>query len=305
MQNYKISKLKQEIEKKKEKCFPQHCIGELEQQLKTEICKLDKMVQLAIQERSQHKNESWGAIPTDVPKMTCPVEDCKLKPPKTPSCISNVSGLSKASFSNCGNQENASHQSNSICSLQEKIENMQDQMCKLCEENQQMAMKFTSSVQSDTENELKSKLENYAANAEKLSCNIKKMEDYLKKLKNEMYCMENEQKCCEESPKCDEVAPPKLPADLNKQMNKLQSKYLHLLDDYCDKDKKLKDVSERLQKIVATNEASKEQAENEMLRREADRLICETEDYKVLMNELQSQVDLYRNKFLKGKFNLK
>lgn len=58
---------------------------------------------------------------------------------------------------------------------------------------------------------------------------------------------------------------------------------------------------ERMKKSLDECKGDKEKAENEALRNRADELIAEIADYKIFIKEVQEQVDMYREKFMKGK----
>jgi hypothetical protein len=46
---------------------------------------------------------------------------------------------------------------------------------------------------------------------------------------------------------------------------------------------------------------SREKATNEALRKRAEEMLIQIEENKIFIRELQNQVDMYREKFMKGK----
>lgn len=306
MQNFKINKLRQELEAKMCRNFPQKCIDQLNQEIEKECCKLEKMIDLAMIEQSRTKEDSdceWGPISLNDAQFT--------KPPQTPSDISSVSGIADLELLMSENealeeerfnlQEHVLQRDDSICDLHNRMSCLQQQVDKLSRTNDMIACQLQESNRINEENEkLKERLEYCNKNANYLSTNLQKTESHMKELRSEINCIKkdkeflnefgaagSQQKCTDDDSNNDKV-------------KCIQDQYELLLQEYCKKDNEHKEMTNRLKKCLKNNESDLEKAENEALRKESEKLISEIEDYRILIRELQAQIDLYRDKFMKA-----
>lgn len=214
--------------------------------------------------------------------------------------------------------------------LEDKIELLQSQMIKICHENQTMAKKLEESQsrtsQPEYQKDVKTKIQSVVSNADKLSCGIHQLESNLAELRNDLHQVKKEKKiafnfeqelqatsCAEEKSNgdnaqnpCPSLRPkscPCNPCDVQAaaKLKCFKSQYENLQIEYCRKEKESKETVERLKKCLDNCKGDKERAENEALKNRADELVAEISDYKIFIKELQEHVDMYRDKFMKGK----
>lgn len=176
-----------------------------------------------------------------------------------------------------------------LSELEQKLMEMQNQMHDLTNKNLTLAEKLNESSKSSEDG---TKLSNILNSSRALSGNVEKMEKYLKLLREEF-----------------EAAKTTSQTDLNRQLTHgdcekkvkmLDCKYKNLLQKYCSKNDECNDITKRLQNVLKKINKNTDQAENEMLKCQAEKLMHEIEDYRNLIHELQYQVSLYRDKFLKA-----
>lgn len=304
LQNFKINQLKKDLEAKICKNFPCHVIEELNNEIQAETCRLEKMIKLAMGEQSKAKEDTtcvWGSISTNDKLFT--------KPPKTPSDVSNVTGVTEALMSEnealvqtqCALQQDILDKDDSICKLHQKIASYQKELSNLTKANQEMACKLADSCADNDENKkLQEQLAHFTKLAESMTDVICKAEKQLKDVRCEFDCLKRDKEMLEayDKPKC----PPECPGNdpQAEKLEYLKEQYEHLLQQYCKKDKEYKETTKRLQRCLTNNDNDTARVENEALRKESEKLIAEIEDYRVLIKELQSQIDVYRDKFMKA-----
>jgi chromosome segregation ATPase len=265
------------------------------------------MTNIAMMEQSRTKDDSdceWGPISLDYTQFT--------KPPQTPSDISSVSGIADLELLMSENealederfnlQETVLERDDSICDLHRRMSCLQHQVDKLSRANNMIACQLEETQRVNEENEkLKERLDYCTKNANYLSNNLQKTESHMKELRSEINCIKKDkeflnefgaggsqqQNCTDDDSKNDKV-------------KCLQDQYEQLLQEYCKKDNEHKEMTCRLKKCLKNNESELEKVENEALKKESEKLISEIEDYRILIKELQTQIDLYRDKFMKA-----
>lgn len=307
MQNYKINKMRQELEAKICHNFPQESIDQLNQEIDCERCKLEKMIDLAMIEQQSPSiadNDCvWGPISLNCKEFT--------KPPQTPSDISSVSGIADMEMLMTENeelederfdlQEALLERDDSICDLHRRMSCLQQQVDKLSRTNHMIACQLEESQRTNEENErLKEQLEYCTKNANYLSSNLQKTESHMKELRSEINCIKKDKEFLNEYGATSSQQNCTGDDSKNDKNKCLQDQYEQLLQEYCKKDKEHKEMTNRLKKCLKNNESELEKVENEALRKESEKLISEIEDYRILIKELQTQIDLYRDKFMKA-----
>lgn len=236
-----------------------------------------------------------------------PKQPCK-KPPKTQSggekAFINLehyeSLLDENGSLECDRfrlQEKLLEKENSFSDLEEKFGQLQCQLMKVCKDNKFMQEKLSQKV----DGEMKSKLESYVNNTEKLACCIGGLESQMSVLQHELNFLKSEKKISQEFQSSDAGCQSQLiESQTEKQLERLKSQYANLQAEYCRKEKECK---ERFKGGFNCNEDD-EPAVNDALEHRAGEMAKEIEDYKVFIKELQEQVDEYREKFMKGKKKL-
>ncbi|KAG5674437.1 hypothetical protein PVAND_004408 [Polypedilum vanderplanki] len=307
MQNYRINKLQRELKSKR---IPEYKAKEMEQVLKKEMFKLGEMIQTAMDEKRKNKEEDclWGPISLDND------HNILLNPPKTPSDLSKISGFDEYAYTEILLSDNEKletdryklqecilQQEETNCCLQKQIALLEQQMEKLVKGNQKVAYKMMGGDKTVDYDKLKKELKHYTNVADTLSNNINRMENYLKGLRNEL----NDLKCVKSNSIIKQDFAQTSTSDqtnaCDAKIKELQERYCSLLNEYCQKETEHSKTVDRLKKCFKDKDNSgHEQIETEFLRKESEKLISEIEDYKIMMNELQSQTDLYREKFLKA-----
>lgn len=316
MQNYKINKLQRELEMKKElKGISPFSLEKTERELKSELCTLGEMIQLAMEKQSLNKEENclWNSI--SVNKSFDKKNKVLLNPPKTPSDISKISGIEELAYKemllsdNDGLekeryklQECVFEKDQSICNLNSQIDTLQRQMMKLTKANHKMTQKVDNpkgNKQTDVV-KLRSELQHYTNVADNLSQNINRMDSYLQQLRNEFNGLKDNKQASKETHVRHEIETP-LNETQNNKIQDLQIQYSSFLNEYCEKEKEHKKIADQLKLCKKNNEENGlEKIETTVLRKESERLLAEINDYKVLIKELQSQIELYRDKFIKA-----
>lgn len=213
-------------------------------------------------------------------------------------------------------QEKVLEKEDALEEMEMKISMLQCQLMQICQDNKVMAEKLKQAKGAEEKQELKSKLECYVNNANKLACSVHNLESKLCELRNELDCVKRDKQTVDDmqgSASCtrierdDELSPrPKTcpcHIDDNQTMTKLknlQSQYANLLTEYCRKEKDCKDMSQRMSKALGECKGDEERLLNEALKKRADEMTTEANEYKVFIKELQQQVEMYREKFMKG-----
>lgn len=298
LQRHKVVQLKDEVTMRKEKFYPKECIDLKEQELAKEEEKFECMIKKTIELQALLKDEDllFGNISTEIDDKTSKF------PPQTPSGISKISGIQGCDFfdsvladakvveeDNCRLQECSLQKDKSLSEIEDKVRNMHEQMNTLINENQMLSSKLKNSEKSSEDGEKMRKILN---NSKALAGNVQRMEGYLKQLREEFEAS----KFNSESENVRAVTH----GDCEKKVKMLDCKYKNLLQKFCSKNEECNDVTKRLHNVLKTIENSTEQAENEMLKSQAERLMQEIEDFQNMIRELQYQVSLYRDKFLKA-----
>lgn len=330
-QNFYIAKLCRELQMKTERCFPESFLQKLECELCNEKKKLQLMIKHAMNERKRCADENWGPIPVpdDDESLCCEKE--LLEPPKAPSEISKISAFSNLQFpeSMLADYENLEEDRFSLqqeilskdLTLQEletKFEMMQCKLLKMCQENKAMAQQLEGSQNAKHQQEMNVKLNSQVKNATKLSNSIENLSSHLKDLRNELACLKKEkqiafdmQKDLKSSLSVNDMTAKKdyessrpktcpCKGGDSRKAKLLESQYLNLQSEYCRKEKQCKDMMERMKNLLESNNEDTERAVNEALKKRADEMVAEINDNKVFIRELQQQVDVYREKFMKG-----
>ena len=337
-QNFTIAKLNREIEMKIQRGFPSPCLRTLQSELYAEKKKLKTMIEKAKDEQAQGGcgNDQWESIALSLND----VQRCGniLKPPPTPSDISKVTGFTNLEFcesiltdNECLNSERNKLQEQLCCKdqsvqqLEDKLGSLQCQIVKISHENQKMAKKLE---EPNFPSDMKCKIQSITSYTSKLSSNVNQLESNLVAMRKDLQNVKKEKKiafdfeqqsqtpsrnemsskgdCVVNKPGDGRECPKACPCNLNENQSAaklkcLESQYANLQTEFCRKEKETKELTERMKKCLENCKGDKERAENEALKNRADELVSEISDYKVFIKELQEQVDMYREKFMKGK----
>lgn len=296
---------------KNERSLSEKIIKKLESELSNEKKKLQAMIRHAMKE--QNHREIWGSI-------TVEVDDNyeEIEPPQTPSNISRISAFSNLQFSESllSDYETLENdrfklQQEILCKdselqeLEEKFELMQCKVLKMYQENKTMAQKLNESQNAEKQQEMKEKLKSQVENATQLSLSIEKMSANMSELRNELDRLKKEKKIAFELEVEEDSRSKKCPCkdDDSRKVKLLESQYLNLQSDYCRRGKECKEMVERMKNLLESDNDDKERAVNEALKKRADEMVEEINDNKVFIRELQQQVDVYREKFMKGEID--
>lgn len=320
---------------KVEKGFPAACLRELKDQLKTECCKLKAMVSRAIDDKLMDCDKV----------KTLFADRESLKAPETPSDISSLSAFTDFDFAESLITDNENLESDryklqeeillkdeSVQDLQAKLDQMHCQLIKLCRDNKIMSEKLAKTNDSGSREQLKCQVKMVTESAEKLVRNFQQMEAQLCELRKELCRLKKEKEISEEKsaqtstrnsvristtvsaasegsspcPARPTTCPPILkqsPAEL--RLKQVQSQYTNLQSEYCRQEKQCKEMAERMKHALDDCNDNKDRAENEALKHRADELSAEVNDYKVFIKELQEQVEMNREKFMKGEIGIR
>lgn len=321
-QNITIAKLEREIDMKAMRGFPSPCLRPLQSQLCAEQKKLQAMIQKSKdkQARVGCSSDCWES-----PRLSFN-RDSNSKPLATASsnlefCESILNDNENLDDERNQLQEELLCKDDKLQDFEDKIECLQSQLIKICHENQMMTKKLEESQSCTNQSDVKSKIESIVANGDKLSTSIYQLESNLSVLRNDLSNIKKDKKIAfdfekqSQKPSCTRIKsegdsvlsqPPKsCPCNQNQtqaadKLKCLESQYLNLQTEYCRKEKESKEMVERMKKCLDNCKGDKERAENEALKNRADELVAEISDYKIFSKELQEQVDIYREKFMKG-----
>lgn len=296
LQAYKVCELKNEVAMRKKNFFPPECIEIKELELANETKKFECMIQKTIELQSILK-DNFGKITTDLN------DEAHKYPPETPSGISKLSGVDGCDIIDAyineyeqleedryHLQECVLTKEQNLSDVENQVQMLNEQMTSLIKENQMLTEKLKESEKSSDDAD---KLRTILNNSKALSANIQRMEDYLKRLREEFEASKN-------SNDNELMKRARASGDCGKKVQELECKYKNLLQKYCSKNEECNNLTTRLQNTLKTIENSTEQAENETLKEEAQRLMTEIVDYKTMIHELQFQINLYRDKFMKA-----
>lgn len=296
MQAHKVAVLKNEIAMRKKNFYPPECIELKQVELNQETKKFECMIQKTIELQALYKDK-FGKISTDIDDKS------RKYPPKTPSDISKVSGIDGCDMFDDLITENETleddryqlqecvlQKENKLAEVEEQVEAMNQQMIALVKENQMLADKLQDSEKSSDDSD---KLRILLNNSKALSGNIQRMETYLTKLREEF-------EASKATAEDELYYRAKASGDCGKKVMQLECKYKNLLQKFCSKNEECNNITKRLQTTLKVIDNSTDQAENETLKADAERLMSEIEDYKSMIHELQYQIDLYRDKFMKA-----
>lgn len=184
--------------------------------------------------------------------------------------------------------------------MEKKLETLQTQLIDQSTENKAMAHRL--SRESDVEHELQEKLRSYALSAKKMGSEMTGLQDYVEALRQEVVRLkeENENRSKNSPADCKDD-----PEDAIHEIkfNRLKTQFEHLQCQYVKKEKQCEDLTARMKNcLTQCDNISREKATNEALKKRADDLLKEIDGNKVFILELQEQVDTYREKYMKGKF---
>lgn len=289
--------MQDEVERRKKNFYPQECIELKEIELKQEKEKFDCMIKKTIELQAMLKDDDspFGNISLEI-------DEKSRYPPQTPSGISKISGIEGCNLidefisanealqaDRCQLQECVLEKEKSLSEVEEQVRTMHRQMDTLIKENQTLASKLKEEEKSSEDGE---KMRMILNNSKVLTGNIQRMEGYLQQLRAEFEATKANSEM--------DLKKAITHGDCEKKVKTLDCKYKNLLQKYCAKKEECNDITNRLHNVLKTIETSTDKAENEMLKSQAEKLMQEIEDYRNMIQELQYQVSLYRDKFMKA-----
>lgn len=164
----------------------------------------------------------------------------------------------------------------------------------------------SSAAKSDVEHELHEKLRGYAQSAKQMDSEMRGLQEYVEALRLEVARLRKEsaEKASKKSDdKEKKVNPDESIAAI--KLDRLTTQFEHLQAEYAKKEKQCEELTEKMKNCLdECGNASREKATNETLKTRADNLVREIDENKIFIGELQSQVDMYRDKYMKGKYDL-
>lgn len=185
--------------------------------------------------------------------------------------------------------------------MERKLETLQTQLIDKSTENKALAHRL--SRESDVEAELRDKLKSYATSAIKMNSDMTALHDYVEALRQEVCRLKQEK--IEKSKKsvCDGRDDPE-DAIHEIKFKRLKTQFEHLQCQYMQKEKQCDELTTRMKNCLSEcDNNSREKVINEALKKRADDLLKEIDENKVFIYELQDQVEMYRDKYMKGKFD--
>lgn len=189
MQNYKISKLCQELKSKKRKGAAPFQLAKIKEEIKKEIKKLKIMIEYTMRAQKENPNEMWGSIPvssvsfTQLERQSYDFE--KLEMPEKPSNFSAASVLSEAErFKSLKEKEQLTKQlekkaeNKRLQCLTEKTQKMQNEifMLKKVNDDLKQKQKFFESEREDFQPDEKLR---------EVQLTIVELQNHIKNLKSE------------------------------------------------------------------------------------------------------------------------
>ncbi|CRL00385.1 CLUMA_CG013653, isoform A [Clunio marinus] len=205
-------------------------------------------------------------------------------------------------------QNEVMRQNESVEEMEEKVNTLENLLLGICCENKELTRKLEATKCSEDSQEIvKSKLNAYIDKSEQLSCEMHQLECHIEELECEISRMKKEKtvaKCLQIEADGD-LQTKKCPCSIGDnlteiKMKQIQSQYTDLQKELYCKDKECKEMCERLKKMSGNCKEDEQKALNEALKLRADKLKDEINDSKILIKELQEQVDMYREKFMKA-----
>lgn len=183
-----------------------------------------------------------------------------------------------------------------ICNqMEEKLDTLQTQLVGVSNENKAMAHRL-SDQENNVEKELKDKLSSYVHSAKKMDNEMKSLQCYVETLQKEVARLKQEKSK-------DAVKPPNdTPEEAINEIkfNRIKTQYETLQCEYQKKEKECEDLTTRMKVCLSDCNESREKATNEALRKRAEEMVKEIEENKIFIRELQRNVEVYREKFMKG-----
>lgn len=185
--------------------------------------------------------------------------------------------------------------------MERKLETLQTQLIDKSTENKLLACRL--SQESDVEAELRNKLRSYATSAIKMNSDMKALHDYVDALRQEVCRLKHEKMEKSQKSVCKDKDDPE-DAIHEIKLKRLKTQFEQLQCEYLQKQKQCEDLTERMKNcLTECDNNSREKAINEALKKRADDLLKEIDENKVFIYELQDQVEMYRAKYMKGKFD--
>lgn len=197
-----------------------------------------------------------------------------------------------------------------LLSKEKKFDDMSKKLDKLRSQlNRQQSVEdktASSAAKSDVEHELHEKLRGYAQSAKKMDSEMRGLQEYVEALRLEVARLrkENAEKSSKKSDDKEKKSNPDESIAAIK-LDRLTTQFEHLQAEYAKKEKQCDELTEKMKNCLdECDNASREKATNETLKIRADNLVREIDENKIFIGELQSQVDMYRDKYMKGKYDL-
>lgn len=151
LQNYVIDKINRDLQLKTRQCRSKCELQMMNQRLDSEVRKLRELVQFAICMQRESKAEKWGPIPISpvgddqMSRSTQQSRGSKLKPPKTPSGLSAVSGfeeldnvMAEDDREPCDMQQQLQMKDVKIQEIRQQLRETECQLQNICETNRKL-----------------------------------------------------------------------------------------------------------------------------------------------------------------------
>lgn len=308
LQNFEVAKLTRELKMRTEHCFSADCLQQTKTELNNARKKLNLMIKCAMNEQKK-SGENWGPIPLAFDRSSSSSLFCLE--PNTPSNISEISGLNNHKLElddfetleedRFSLQREILFKDKMLQELEQNLEATQCQILRISQENKAMTRRLNETQTETCRKHLNTKLNMQVEKATKLSYTIEKLSTNLKNLRCELDKLKEEKKISVNIQNCKNSSPCKCPG-LSEDARKLkifESKYSNLQNEFCQREKQHKEMTERMKIFLNNCNDDKEQAVNEALKKRARELDDEISENKIFIEELQEQVAIYRDKFMK------
>ncbi|XP_063702386.1 calponin homology domain-containing protein DDB_G0272472-like [Culicoides brevitarsis] len=191
--------------------------------------------------------------------------------------------------------------------LQENLRIMQCELTKMTHENMQLTKKIDC-LDKTKENpeDAECRLRVYKENADCLEQNLTKMGLALNQLQMELTGVDRES-CGTSRPVTATTCPSRKNRsethhdDLEEQNRELKAQYVVLMQEYRHKEREIKELNEKIRKNIEFEQCSSpERVELNIARKQLNDLMDEQEEFKVIIKEQATQVEEYRDKFMKA-----
>lgn len=209
----------------------------------------------------------------------------------------------------CHLQQELLNRDRIVENLQGNLQVLQCELTKMTHENMQLSKKIDCVGRSKTAPaDVECRLMAYKENADALEGNITKMALALNQLQLELTGVQHDRDSLEKSRPATALSCPSRRSRSNAQKESLEEEnhdlkkqYALLLQEYSRKEREVKELNQKFRKGIEAEQCrSPERIELEIVRKQYNELLDEQDEFKVIIKEQSTQVEEYRDKFMKA-----